>query len=49
MTMPVKRLSRMILDFDEENPGEVEAAVEIPFEVWAEMVDLAGQVDEEED
>jgi hypothetical protein len=42
MSNPSSKLAAAILDFDEDNPGDPEASIEIPFDVWAAWVDLAG-------
>lgn len=46
---PAQKLAAAILEFDEANPGDPEATVEVPFDVWAEWINLAGQVDTQED
>jgi len=38
------KLSGALLRFDEDNPGPSNAPVEVPFDVWAEWIDLAGQI-----
>ena len=41
------KLAAEILAFDEDFPGHPEAAVEIPFDVWAEWIGLAGKIGDE--
>lgn len=41
---PVEMLAAAILAFDEDHPGEPDAAVEIDAETWAKWIDLAGSI-----
>ena len=43
------KLAQAILRYDEDFPGEAESSVEAPFDVWAEWIDLAGQVEKDAD
>jgi hypothetical protein len=43
------RLSQALLRFDEDNPGDADAPVEVPSEVWADWIDLAGQLDADDE
>ena len=40
-------LAEAIINFDEDFQGDPEAIVEVPFDVWAKWIDLAGKVTEE--
>jgi hypothetical protein len=46
------KLSQALLRFDEDNPGdspgEPDATVEVPADVWADWIDLAWKIDESE-
>jgi hypothetical protein len=45
---PSSDLAAAILAFDEDNPGDPDSEVVVPFEVWAAWVDLAGKIEAEE-
>jgi hypothetical protein len=43
-----EKLAQLILAFDEDYPGDPDAAVEVPPQVWLEWIDLAGRIDAED-
>lgn len=42
---PAQKLAAAILAHDEDNPGEPDATMEVPADVWAEWVNLAGEIE----